>query len=108
MPPEWLETTSAPPAGGMFSTFRTSARNHRLITGPTAFAICLVNAGSHLAISCLSAVWPFMVPRSLSVSLLHRRDAGLPTWTPRRYDIRYSQFTRMSYPQQRAAQPVAD
>src|SRR5271168_195380 len=63
MPPEWLDTSSAPPAGGMFSTFRTSARNHRLITGPTAFAICLVNAGSHLAISRLSAVSPFMVPQ---------------------------------------------
>src|ERR1700730_17982904 len=48
-----------------------------------------------------------MVPRSLHVSLLHRRDAGSPSVTPRRYDIPYSQFMRMSYPQQRAAQPVA-
>ena len=28
MVPEWLDTTSAPPSVGMFSTPRTSMRNH--------------------------------------------------------------------------------
>ena len=55
MPPEWFDTTSAPPAAGMDSRSRTSARKYRLMAGPTQFAICLVNPGSHLATSGLSA-----------------------------------------------------
>ena len=34
--PEWLETTSAPPSAGMFSTPRTSIRNHFWAIGRSA------------------------------------------------------------------------
>src|SRR5208337_2924388 len=104
MPPEWSDTTNAPPAGGMLSRFRTSARYHRLTSGPTAFLICSVNAGSHLRVSRLSAtapVMPFMVrPQALPLLFLLsvidcRSDANLkPHWV---CDIYYSQFRRMLY-----------
>ncbi len=34
--PEWLDTTSAPPVVGMFSTPRTSTRNHFCAIGRSA------------------------------------------------------------------------
>ena len=34
--PEWLATTSAPPSVGMFSTPRTSTRNHFVASGRTS------------------------------------------------------------------------
>src|ERR1700744_3581326 len=51
MPPEWLDTTSAPPDDGRLSRLRTSARWYCLISGPMVFATCLVNAGSHWTVS---------------------------------------------------------
>jgi hypothetical protein len=36
MVPEWFETTRAPPSAGMFSTPRTSMRNHFSATGRIA------------------------------------------------------------------------
>src|ERR1700748_2594006 len=84
MPPEWLDTTKAPPAGGMFGRPRTSARYHRLTTGATTLRSCLVNEGSHLAISGPSA----------AVSLI------FPAVVEAFFDLRiwYSRFLRMSYP----------
>src|SRR5215208_7216858 len=63
MPPEWFDTTSAPPAFGSDSRPRTSARKYRLMIGPTALAICRVNPGSHLAVSGLST--PLLLMPSL-------------------------------------------
>src|ERR1700761_4003633 len=82
IPPEWLDTTSAPPAAGMFSMVRTSARCHRLISGPTVSATCLVNEGSHFAVSGSSRVSSVMVPRSSLIGSTARddtdRDGELP------------------------------
>src|ERR1700710_2488265 len=60
MPPEWFDTTRAPPTAGMLSTFRTSARCHSLIAGATLSTTCLQNAGSHLAVSRSLAATSFM------------------------------------------------
>jgi len=59
MPPEWFDTTSAPPSGKA-SKPRTSDRNHPLMIGPTAFFTFSVNFGSHLAISGLSMSFAFI------------------------------------------------
>src|SRR6516225_10041504 len=99
MPPEWLDTTSAPPVDGTLSTFRTSARCHRLIIGPAVSITCFVNAGSHLAISWVSdaaSLMPLMLPVVLEpliagVMPTHR---GLYTYR----DIWYSLFWRTPYP----------
>ena len=87
MPPEWFDTMSAPPAAGMDSRPRTSARKYRLMTGPTQFAICRVNPGSHLATSGLSApslmlcMFPLLAPatrlRIASMSTLQKRECHI-------------------------------
>lgn len=65
MPPEWFDTTSAPPAaGGMLSSPpRTSGgRNHRFRTGETAPITLAVNDGSHFVVSSWPASSPLMAP----------------------------------------------
>ena len=58
IPPEWFDTTNAPPADGKDSKPRTSARNHRFTTGVITLITRLVKAGSHLAISVVSTSLP--------------------------------------------------
>ncbi|CAA0118346.1 Uncharacterised protein [Mycolicibacterium vanbaalenii] len=55
MPPEWFETSSAPPEAGIESGPRTSARKYRLISGPTRHVMLRVNSASHSAISARSS-----------------------------------------------------
>ena len=50
-PPEWFDTSNAPPADGKDSQPRTSARDHRFTSGVITLITRLVKAGSHLAIS---------------------------------------------------------
>src|SRR5271163_3325874 len=64
MPPEWLDTTSAPPDDGTLSRLCTSARWYCLINGPMVFATCLVNAGSHWAVSRFSERLPAILDPS--------------------------------------------
>ena len=57
-PPEWFDTTNAPPADGKDSKPRTSARDHRFTTGVITVITRLVKAGSHVAISVVSISLP--------------------------------------------------
>src|ERR1700734_2931192 len=69
MPPEWLDTTSAPPDDGTLSMLRTSARWYCLINGPTVFATCLVNSGSHLAVSRFFGAFAMCEPSRLPINV---------------------------------------
>src|SRR5947207_3030873 len=62
MPPEWFDTTSAPPAFGIDSSPRTSARKYRLMTGPTQFAR-LFSEVAPAAVIHLAAIIPPLIYR---------------------------------------------
>jgi hypothetical protein len=86
MPPEWFETTSAPPAFGIDSRPRTSARKYRLMIGPTQLAICRVNPGSHLAVSGLAAP---LLPMPRSVPSFNPPESEYGIFEKREYHIRW-------------------
>lgn len=112
-PPEWLDTTKAPPTDGKDSKPRTCARNHRVTTGVITLIIRLVKAGSHLAISGFSVsllltavptpvsgmaatVYPWPRPPALTRALASngRLRKGLAwsrsRWRPSSADVRWT------------------